>query len=161
MGEIQRTEDSKQEAWRERWKDRAMVDAMVKWLSYDLEIEMLDEELAPSEYRTMHESEALWDKAVEPGAFWVDLRDDPTGLWKRIVHPKWPDSTPIYLSYERLCHAEDGSCGCSVWEIAESFAESLHGKEKAKELSRYELSVIYETALETLRSILARLGAQG
>ena len=108
----------------------------------------------------MYESKVLWNKAVESGTFWTDLRDDPSGLWERIKHPEWVDSTPIYLSYERLCYAEDGSCGCSVWDLAAGFAVSLHGEEKAKNLSRYDLSVIYETALATLRSVLVRLGAQ-
>lgn len=140
------------------WENRAMVKAIVAWVTSDLDTEIDshdDESLDPSSFLTMCETTDTWKR--EAAGFWEALRDDPTGLWRRVEHPKWPLSTSLYLARERWSDAESYGGRAACWVNAREIAQTIHEPEIAAALDRREIAALYTQADAVFESMMKRL----
>ena len=138
------------------WENRAMVEAIVAWVTSDLDSHTEScQEHSPEEYLTQCKSADAWRAETE--GFWEALQDDPVGLAKRI---QCPDALypPLWSARERWSEAETGdSWGGDPWDNARDIALNLHGAQIANDLSHRKLAALYVQADEVFASVLERL----
>lgn len=137
------------------WENRAMVEAIVAWITDDLEIEIDsydDDSIDPSSYLTLCETTDAWKQASE--GFWEALRDDPKGLWQRVQHPDCPHSTSVYSARDRWSDARSHEV---CWDNARQIARAIHGPAGASALDRREIAALYDEADAVFSSMVERL----